>query len=196
MSEYKPFNPLDKRHLAESIADAIQTAPLHSLPPEPFIGAGVYMIYYCGNSGLYSAISSKKFNRPIYVGKAVPAGARKGMGGIETADPGRALFNRLSDHHNSISDAENLNIEDFRCRYLCVDDIWIPMGETLLIQKFAPVWNVVVEGFGNHDPGKGRRSGKKSAWDILHPGRKWATNLPTGDKTRQQIEEDIRRFLS
>ena len=32
--------------------------------------------------------------------------------------------------------AENLDVDDFECRYLIVDDIWIPLGETLLIGRF------------------------------------------------------------
>ena len=41
-----PFNPLDKRNLGESVADAALHSELHTLPPEPFIGAGVYLLYF------------------------------------------------------------------------------------------------------------------------------------------------------
>ncbi len=45
----KPYNPLEKRHLAESIANALLVRPVGPLPPEdPFEGAGVYVIYYTG----------------------------------------------------------------------------------------------------------------------------------------------------
>jgi len=76
------FNPLDKRNLGLSIADAVfkqSVSPLKNLPA--FNGAGVYAIYYCGAFSLYDKISQKNkkdFMQPIYVGKAVPAGARKG----------------------------------------------------------------------------------------------------------------------
>ena len=44
----EPFNPLDKRHLGESVAEALlKTAPV-ALPPDQFIGAGVYALYYVG----------------------------------------------------------------------------------------------------------------------------------------------------
>ena len=46
---------------------------------------------------------------------------------------------------------------------LSVDDIWIPLTESLLIERFKLVWNRVLDGFGNQDPGKernGKRSGK------------------------------------
>ncbi|MGN0878536.1 MAG: hypothetical protein ACI4WT_03650 [Oligosphaeraceae bacterium] len=41
-----PFNPLDKRNLAESITDAMLARPVSKLPPSPFIAAGIYAIYY------------------------------------------------------------------------------------------------------------------------------------------------------
>jgi hypothetical protein len=51
------FNPLDKRNLGVSIADAIfkkEIFPLKELPP--FNGAGIYAIYYKGNFPLYKKI--------------------------------------------------------------------------------------------------------------------------------------------
>ena len=44
-----PFNPLDKRHLGESVASAMLKSPIHPLPPEKFKGAGIYAIYYTGD---------------------------------------------------------------------------------------------------------------------------------------------------
>ena len=62
-----------------------------------FEGAGIYAIYYRGDFTAYDAITRKNqgqnFVAPIYVGKAVPKGARKG-GGIDPSN-GRVLFNRL-----------------------------------------------------------------------------------------------------
>ena len=113
---------------------------------------------------------------PIYVGKAVPAGARKGGYGLG-GSPGTVLYRRLIEHAESVEQAENLSAEDFFCRYLAVDDIWIPLGESLLIEMLSPVWNALIDGFGNHDPGKGRYNQQRSAWDVLHPGRPWAKRL-------------------
>ena len=48
-----PYNPLDKRHLGEQVAEALLAEPIHNLPPDKFIGAGVYALYYC-NAALYS----------------------------------------------------------------------------------------------------------------------------------------------
>ena len=70
-----PYNPLDKRNLAESVASAMLHTPVQKLPPEPFIGAGVYAIYYKGDFEPYRKLvelNQDGWNVPIYVGKAVP----------------------------------------------------------------------------------------------------------------------------
>src|SRR5262249_6824895 len=60
--------------------------------------------------------------------------------------------------------------------------------ERLMIRTAAPVWNVVVDGFGNHDPGSGRYNQKVSPWDTLHPGRPWVIRLTKPCKfTRAEI---------
>lgn len=46
--------------------------------------------------------------------------------------------------------------------------------EAALIKLNQPLWNVVVDGFGNHDPGRGRYEQAKSDWYVIHPGRLWA----------------------
>jgi hypothetical protein len=33
------------------------------------------------------------------------------------------------------------------------------------------VKDAAVDGFGNHDPGKGRYKQARSDWDVIHPGR-------------------------
>jgi hypothetical protein len=130
---------------------------VQALPPKPFIGAGVYAIYYIGSFAAYGRLSevnrNGQFRCPIYAGKAVPAGARKGGFGLEV-EHGQALSKRLSEHAESIKAVQNLEIADFYCRFLVVDDIWIPLAESMLIERFKPVWNRALEGFGNHDPGK------------------------------------------
>ncbi|MDH4162909.1 MAG: Eco29kI family restriction endonuclease [Nitrospirota bacterium] len=198
MSLQKPYNPLDKKNLGVSVAEALLSRdilPLSSL--KPFNGAGVYVIYYTGNFESYRLISKLnkqgKFQAPIYVGKAVPPGARKG--GFNTSEmKTKALHNRLIEHAESIKVADNLKIEDFHCRFLVVDDIWIPLGESLLIAKFSPLWNKLIDGFGNHDPGKGRYEGLCSRWDVLHPGRSWATKCRQRSETIVQIKNDIEEY--
>ena len=53
-----PFNPLDKRHLGESVAAAMLKTDIHNLPPEKFKGAGIYAIYYIGDFEAYSELSA------------------------------------------------------------------------------------------------------------------------------------------
>ena len=189
------FNPLDKRNLGVSIAAAIfgrEVYPLKTLPS--FNGAGIYAIYYNGDFPLYEKINNKNdFIQPIYAGKAIPEGGRKGGFGLDVP-VGEYLYKRLGEHRKSIEAAENLDIHHFYCRFLVVDDIWIPLGESLLIEKTRPLWNVIVDGFGNHDPGSGRYNQQISSWDTIHPGRKWAKKLQAG-KPAEEIAKLITDFL-
>ncbi|MBL9178649.1 MAG: Eco29kI family restriction endonuclease [Verrucomicrobiaceae bacterium] len=75
------------------------------------------------------------------------------------------------------------------------DDIWITLGEALVIQRFQPLWNQVVEGFGNHDPGSGRYEGMRPLWDELHPGRSWAARCKPPKLTHAQIVEAVADYM-
>lgn len=193
-----PFNPLDKRHLGESVGQALLRQPVVPLSEIPaFIGAGIYALYYTGKFPAYeplaSANSGGSFCAPIYVGRAVPKGARKGS--ELNLSPGRVLQLRLKQHARSILEAKNLEIDDFQCRYLAVDDIWIPLGESLMIARFTPIWNTLIDGFGNHDPGKGRHAGVRPRWDVLHPGRKWADKCKPREESAASIIVEASTFL-
>lgn len=196
-SNIYPFNPLDKQHLGESVGQAMLRQQVHSLADlTKFNGAGVYAIYYSGDFPAYQEIAKRNtngsFTAPIYVGKAVPAGARKGKLSPAVTE---TLFKRLNDHRKSLENVENLRIEDFFCRFLIVDDIWIPLGESLLISKFSPIWNNLIDGFGNHDPGSGRHAGLRPRWDVLHPGRPWAVKLKPRTETMDQIILEVKDHL-
>jgi hypothetical protein len=195
---YTPYNPLDKRHLAESIAGKLEERPLEPLPPqEQVIGAGIYAIYYEGPNPLYvplvKANKAQTNPRPIYVGKAVPVGARKGGFGL-VDQVGRDVQKRLNEHKKSIEQVADLKLKDFRCRYLMVDDIWIPLGEQLFIDKYRPIWNTLLDGFGIHTPGAGRGKQKRSQWDEVHPGRDIAKGLPPNTKGREALSKAIHQF--
>lgn len=194
-TEILPFNPLDNQNLGASVAEALVSQPIHQLGElKEFWGAGIYAIYYHGRHLAYERIAA--CNRPvptvpIYVGKAVPSGARKG---VTIPDPTRSktLFSRLTDHAMSIrAAASTLSIGDFTCRYLVVGEMWISLGESLMINKFSPLWNVAVEGFGNHDPGSGRYNGFRPVWDTMHPGRHWAEKCRERPETQDQIQERV-----
>ena len=199
LPRFEPFNPLDKRNLGESVAEALlQTKPV-ALPPEPFIGAGVYALYYIGSFPAYAVLSERnrngQFRSPIYIGKAVPAGTRKGGLGVEV-EHGLVLSKRLIEHAVSLQAVVNLDVADFYCRFLVVEDIWIPLAESMLIERFVPVWNHILDGFGNHDPGSGRQSGKMPQWDCVHPGRLWAKKLQPCAVTADELKKRVIEYLA
>ncbi len=193
-----PYNPLDKSNLGTSVAEALLHSSVHRLPPEPFIGAGVYALYYSGDFAPYAKLTemnAKEYRIPIYVGKAVPAGARRGGNGLNV-EHGRALCDRLAEHTDSLCAASNIEVTDFVCRYLVTDDIWIPLAEALMIEMFKPLWNCCIDGFGNHDPGRGRYQQRRSPWDCLHEGREWAYRLKPNAQTREELERRVVRYLN
>ena len=196
-----PFNPLDKRNLAESIAAALLGSSVHPLPPtDRFRGAGIYALYYLGGLSLYRPITAydkeADLIRPIYIGKAVPKGSRQGGFNLST-EMDTALFPRLRKHAQSIRETLDLEISDFRCRYLALDDIWIPLGESLLIERFQPVWNVCIPGFGINDPGQRRIGQYRSQWDTLHAGRKIGAKLPLNPKvTKETLKDQVVDFFA
>lgn len=173
--------------------------PLHRLlPPGQFLGPGVYGLYYIGAYELYAKIAQLNQGacvQPIYVGKAVPPGWRTARTGTsETFD----LYQRLREHTRSIERGANLRIDDFRCRFMILNgiegDLIVPV-EAELIRKYLPLWNTVVDGFGNHDPGAGRYNQALSEWDVLHPGRLWADRLTGVSPILEDVIAKIRRVL-
>ncbi|MCG7571601.1 MULTISPECIES: Eco29kI family restriction endonuclease [Pseudoalteromonas] len=160
--------------LANEAARFLEATPKHILPiASQFMGSGVYALYYNGADKDYAGIG----NVPIYVGKAVPTGARTGSM-VRKEEP--KLKSRLNEHARSIQQASNLKIADFKCQFMIIPvdmSAIIPVVESMLINKYRPIWNTQIDGFGNHDPGKGRYEQARSAWDRKHPGRKWADKL-------------------
>ncbi len=195
-----PYNPLDKMNLGKSVARALlkQAVVMLSDTAERW-GAGVYAIYYTGSFPAYEPVAARnrneEFHQPIYVGKAIPKGGRKG--GITTdTSKGSTLRERLRQHATSIEQATNLELGDFYYRCLVVDDIWIPLGENMLIETFRPIWNVVLDGFGNKDPGTRRATQHRSLWDVLNPGRLFAEKLADGGITPRDVVHKLERFFA
>ncbi len=171
-------------------------------PPVKFHGTGVYAIYFIGKNKLYADLALKnriEFSMPIYVGKAVPRGWRQAR--IETQSSNKAyeLNGRLNEHARSIEQAVNLSLEDFHCRFMILEDTassLISTVEAALIRYYKPIWNTQIDGFGNHDPGKGRYNQAKSEWDVLHPGRPWADKcLGTAPDSDRVEEKAVEYFL-
>ena len=141
----RSYNPLSVNELGRNAARAITKWPAVELPPDELIeGAGVYAVYYCGTFASYEHMGE---DEPIYVGQAV-----------QTKTTPRPLRQRLSEHAKSIEDAGNLDLQDFRCRWVVLDPVWIGMTEHILIDEYRPIWNEIVAGFGNHDQGSTRRN--------------------------------------
>lgn len=185
------YNPLETRNIGESVIRRLLSSDASLLENiQKFTGAGIYVIYYAGDYKPYLSYKNDSttgvFDRPIYIGKAIPAGARIGGTG-STTTPTYVLYNRLKEHLESINQATNLSSGDFYFRSLVVDDIWIPLAESILIGEYLPIWNVQIAGFGNHDPGSGRYQQRRSLWDTLHPGRPWATKCQSASQNADQI---------
>lgn len=160
------------------------------LPPnESFEGAGVYALYYSGNFKHYRGLSTS----PIYVGKAVPTGWRTARSILATSP---TLYRRLREHARSIEQTSNLVLRDFNCKFVILTgiegDLIVPM-EAEMIRRYHPIWNSVIDGFGNHNPGSGRYNQAKSEWDVLHPGRGWASRLTGEPPSRKVILSKLKR---
>ena len=188
-------SPKFKSVVKEAVEFLTQT-PVHPLPPATdFAGVGVYALYYLGSFDHYSHIARQNqqdFCQPIYIGKAVPAGWRTAR--TAHTDQDKALYQRLQEHARSISSVESLEVHDFRCRFMILNGVetdLISAVESELIRTYRPLWNTVVDGFGNHDPGGGRYNQARSEWDVLHSGRGWADRL-TGPAP--QLEDIIAKI--
>ncbi|MFC0533074.1 Eco29kI family restriction endonuclease [Phytohabitans kaempferiae] len=195
----EPYNPLDLANLGRSVElKLLASDPVRLADIPIFVGAGVYAIYYSGDHELYEPISSGSYEIPIYVGKAIPAGGRKGL--VDETKETAPLWKRLQEHKESLKPVHDLDERDFAVRYLVTIDVFIPLAERVMIRQLKPVWNVVVDGFGNHDPGANRRKdGQRPPWDELHPGRWWSTpeEMPTPSKvTEHELRERVRSHLA
>ena len=68
--------------------------------------------------------------------------------------------------------------------------------ESLLNERFKSVRNRALDGFGNHDPGKGRHSGEMPFWDCLYTGRAWAERFQPCIFTAEELEQRARDYLN
>jgi len=142
------------------LLDTLRNAPFHVFG-EKHEGVGVYCLYFNGrNHRLYNGLSGEV---PLYIGKASG----------QTA----SLESRLREHARSIQEANDLDVSNFSYKLIELADEWVSGCEEQLIAHFEPLWNTVITGFGNHAPGKGRKHQRKSLWDTLHDGRRWARHF-------------------
>jgi Eco29kI restriction endonuclease len=109
------------------------------------------------------------------------------------------LHNRLREHSRSITVGAGLSPEEFMCRFVILEDEGSDMISTIeaaLIKLNQPLWNVAVDGFGNHDPGQGRYEQAKSDWDVIHPGRPWTERCNGVSKDESVISSNIERHFN
>jgi hypothetical protein len=206
------LQPFDRsKHLyrneafAELVKDAVRFfngTPVHPIPPaESFLGTGVYALYYTGKNPLYTKyaeLNRLAYSYPIYVGKAVPKGWRQARTSDNLLNQSRELAGRLREHGRSISVGAELALEDFMCRFVIFEadgSDMIGTIEAALIRLNTPLWNTVVDGFGNHDPGSGRYGQAKSDWDVIHEGRAWANKCNGVPTEKNVIVANILRHL-
>ncbi len=190
----------------ELVKDAVRFfngTPVHTLPPpDAFLGTGVYAFYYTGKNPLYTKYAEMNrlsYSAAIYAGKAVPKGWRQARSSDNTLNQSNELCNRLREHGRNISVASGLSLKDFMCRFVIFEDAGSDMIGTIeaaLIKLNRPLWNSTLDGFGNHDPGKGRYEQACSGWDVIHPGRQWAVKCKGTPKAKGVILENIKSHLS
>jgi len=186
------FDPGNPRTIGFFVALALTAQPRRPLAElKDFYGTGVYALYYTGKFRQYAPISRSE--TPIYIGMAVHEPTQP----TPRYKKGTPLAARLNEHRKNIARAsETLNVEDFDYRALVIQNGWEAPAENYLIRLFRPVWNKemkVLYGFGKHGDSVDTRGNRRSPWDTLHSGRKWAT----GEKQRDAKSiQDISRLLA
>jgi hypothetical protein len=166
---------------------------LGDLLSRPFLGSGVYAVYYHGQSEqAYLPLAGSE--TPIYVGKADPKNPY-----AETLEAqGPAIFKRLKEHVRSIG-RTTLPINDFQYRYAAIQTGMQAAVEDFMIRLFRPIWNKEIKicyGIGKHGDAAQTRANKRSPWDTMHPGRQWAANTAEDQVERSEIETRISSHFS
>jgi Eco29kI restriction endonuclease len=186
------FDPLHLDLLSRNLREALRDQPRVAFPPrEPFLGAGLYALYYVGDLPLYRGL--RDTDVPLYVGKAE---AGNSSYGDPSEDNKPKLYQRIAEKHaGSVAEVEshggNIGLADFQVRYLRLDDVWIVLGERALLRSYTPVlWNSLMPGFGANPPGTARRNAR-SIWDTIHPGRPRAGDVCNRRFTREEMERRI-----
>ena len=164
----------------------MMASPVQLLPPsDPFPGAlGSTHFTIAVVSSTTSTLLCRTKRTPIrqytWERRCLPVvHGRAGRGGPNI----RPLYRRLAEHAANINGVKNLKASDFCCRFMILggtESDLISACEAQLIRQLTPLWNTVVDGFGNHTPGEGRFDQARSEWDVLHPGRAWAARCRGG----------------
>lgn len=167
--------------------------PMSALGERQFYGSGVYALYYCGKEEpAYAPLS--KTETPVYIGKTDPDHPY-----AESSEAqGMALCRRLGEHAGNIRKTP-LRLEDFDYRAAPIQSGMQAAVEGFLINLFKPIWNkeiAICFGLGKHGDKAATRQNKRSPWDTMHPGRKWAAATREDQFPREEIEDKIQRHLT
>lgn len=196
------YSSLDFEEIIKDTIRFFNGTPVHTVPaPARFHGTGVYAIYSISKKGIYKnfhEINRTSFDMPIYIGKAVPKGWRQSRVVTDGTIRSYELHNRIKEHGRSIELGEGLDVDDFRCRFMILEGGKSPLigtVEAALIRTYRPIWNTLIDGFGNHDPGSGRYEQARSAWDVCHPGRGWAEKCKGVMKPKKILLASIQQFM-
>ncbi len=87
-----------------------------------------------------------------------------------------------------------LEVTDFTCRFLVVEETWIGLCESLLIQTSTPLWNTMLDGFGRHVQGVNRRDGI-SAWHAFHGGRDLDAGIGVPTEVLEKLNGEVSAFM-
>lgn len=196
------YDPLLCENLGDSIAQAFKQSPVAPLAQLPqFNGVGIYALYYKGDFPPYQPLGDanrqKDDSWAIYVGRKEAENVREGDSQQQTVteQTNQDPWGRIKSHRESISQAENLELDDFSIKFLALAPVWVPLAEVISIRDNTPVWNTILDGFGCHASGRGRGTLQRSKWDTLHPGRPWAAKLRENPVSREQLEDEALTFL-
>lgn len=188
------FDPLAVENVGVTLAVELLEQPLRSMPPgESFAGAGIYALYYSGEHSAYSGLTELDGGRnkfPVYIGKAAGESSKQGFNSSSAAKK-RKLYDRIAQHAKSIEEVTNLELDDFHCRFLVLNDAYIALAESVLIRLFRPAWNGM--SFGSKVVGKHRMGGNVGLWDALHPGR---GGRPAGDERADEAQSVIAKRVA
>ena len=184
------FDPSNPKIIGRFVALAMVAQQRHPLSEVPTVyGAGVYAIYYRGSFPLYAPWSGTE--HPLYVGQAAPADRNART----PTEQGPRLSARLKTHRKNVGKATTtLDVNDFEYRSLVVQSGWETAAEDYLIQLFRPLWNSetsILYGLGKHGDDADTRGNKRSPWDTLHPGRKFAERTKEDAKSISRTEQEV-----
>lgn len=184
--------------IIKSKAEKFRKLRQRQFPLKKFNGSGIYALYYNGSNELYKTPNVHNTNSqpyPIFIGRT-PANLKANE--LEEKKKLTSLYQKIKEQARSIEEAKNLDIQDFTCKCMLLEKEEVLLSEAIeahLVNKYRPTWNSCIEGFANHNPGKGRSKQAPSEWDVVHPGRNWAKKLKGYPKNKKSIRKKLQKYM-